>query len=112
MHRLRSGLAAGIAALEGRRTEAVGAYRGVVTDALEHGDGFEAANDALTAVVLLGVDEPALRALADEARAVFGRIGAALYLVRLDAAIAGVPVAMLSAPAPRSPSRTVRAAPS
>ena len=93
MRLLRTGLAAGIAALEGRRAEAIGAYRAVVGEALERGDGFEAANDALTAVVLLGTEEPSLRALADEARRLFGRVGARSYLARLDAAIAGPPVA-------------------
>ena len=93
MRLLRSGLAAGIAALEGRRMEAIGAYRGVVGEALERGDAFEAANDALTAVILLGTEGPALRALADEARRLFERVGALSYLAHLDAAIAGPPVA-------------------
>ena len=96
MRLLRTGLAAGIAALEGRRAEAIGAFRGVVGEALERGDGFEAANDALTAVVLLGTEEPSLRALADEARRLFERVGARSYLARLDAAIAGPPVASAS----------------
>jgi hypothetical protein len=93
---LRTSLAAGIAALEGRRAEAIGAYRGVVGEALERGDGFEAANDALTAVVLLGTEGPALAALADEARRLFERVGARSYLACLDAAIAGPPVATAS----------------
>jgi tetratricopeptide (TPR) repeat protein len=93
MRLLRTGLAAGIAALEGRRAEAIAAFRGVVGEALERGDGFEAANEALTAVVLLGTDEPSLRALADEARRLFERVGARSYLARLDGAIAGPPVA-------------------
>jgi class 3 adenylate cyclase/tetratricopeptide (TPR) repeat protein len=96
MRLLRTGLMAGIAALEGRRAEAIGAFRGVVGEALERGDDFEAANDALTAVVLLGAEEPSLRALADEARRLFERVGARSYLARLDAAIAGPPVAAAS----------------
>ena len=96
MRLLRTGLAAGIAALEGRRVEAIGAFRAVVSEALERGDGFEAANDALTAVVLLGTEEPSLRALADEARRLFERVGARSYLARLDAAITGLPVATAS----------------
>jgi hypothetical protein len=96
MQLLRAGLAAGIAALEGRRAEAIGAYRRVVTAALEQGVAFEAANEAVTAVVLLGTEEPSLRALADEARRVFERVGARSYLARLDAAIAGPPVAAAS----------------
>ena len=96
MHLLRTGLAAGIAALEGRRSEAIAAYRRVVAEALEHGAGFEAANEAVTAVVLLGADEPSLRALADEARRLFERVGARSYVARLDAAISGPPVAAAS----------------
>jgi len=96
MHLLRTGLTAGIAALEGRRAEAIHGYRTVVSEALERGEGFEAANEALTAVTLLGTGDPALQALADEVRRLFGRVGAASYLARLDAAIAGPPVAAAS----------------
>ena len=100
MHRLRTGLAAGIAALEGRRAEAVGPFRGIVTEALEHGDGFEAANDALTAVVLLGLVLTALVMVgAPLIEALFAAPGLALLVFWmapsiLFTALGAVPVAL------------------
>jgi class 3 adenylate cyclase/tetratricopeptide (TPR) repeat protein len=93
IRRLHAAMEAGIAALEGRRREAIGSYRAVVAEALRQGDGFEGAAEALNAVVLLGTDDAELRALAAQAREVLGRVGARPFLERLDAAIAGPPVA-------------------
>ena len=77
----------------GTPAEAIGGYRAVVAEALRQGDGYEGATEALDAVVLLGTDDAELRALAAQAREVLGRVGARPFLERLDAAIAGPPVA-------------------
>ena len=93
IRRLQAEMAAGIAALEGRRREAIGRYRTVVAESLQQGEGFEGASEALSAVVLLGADDTELQALAAQAREVLGRVGARPWLARLDAALIGPPVA-------------------
>ncbi len=81
---------AGIAALEGRSDEAAAGYG----EALKHyralGLDFELAGAALDWVLLLGPGTPEARAAADEARAIFERLGARPYLERLDAAMRDV----------------------
>jgi class 3 adenylate cyclase/tetratricopeptide (TPR) repeat protein len=79
---------AGVAALEGRREEALAGYRDAVRRLRAIGYDFEVARVQLDAALLLGVEAPELRAGADEARAVFERVRARPYLERLDAAIA------------------------
>jgi tetratricopeptide (TPR) repeat protein len=89
----RAAARAGVAALEGRTQEAVATYRDVVRRALERGEGFEAATDATQLVVLVGAADPAVQAMADDARALFERVGARPWLALLEAAMAGPPVA-------------------
>jgi len=79
---------AGIAALEGRRDEALASYRQVFAECLDFGMGFVYAERVLDAVRLLGADTPELREPAAEARAIFERLKAAPYLVWLDEALA------------------------
>jgi class 3 adenylate cyclase/tetratricopeptide (TPR) repeat protein len=105
MHRLRTELESGIAALEGRKAEAIGGFRAVVTESLRQGEGLEGAIAALEAVVLLGADDAELRALAGQAREVLGRVSANSFLARLDAAIAGPPVVAAVAPPPSTEAR-------
>ena len=98
---LRAATQAGVAALEGRGREAIDGYRRVVRADYDRGEDFEAAAQALQLVLLVGASDPAVRDLADEARAVFERVGARPWLARLDAALAGPPVATAgTAPAP------------
>ncbi len=90
---LRASVHGGVAALEGRRSETITVYREIVGRFMERGQAFEAATEATQLVMLVGADDPVVRTLADEARAVFERIGARPWLARLEAAIAGPPVA-------------------
>jgi class 3 adenylate cyclase/tetratricopeptide (TPR) repeat protein len=78
---------AGIAALEGRRDEAIAGYRDALKRYREIGFDFEVARVELDMLMLLGPDLPEARAAAEEARAVFERVGARPYLELLDAAI-------------------------
>ena len=83
----RAAVRAGVAALEGRRDEAITGYR----DALRRFEAIEShfprALVAVDFLVLLGPDEPAAVAAAQEARIVFDRVGARPYLERLEAAL-------------------------
>jgi hypothetical protein len=78
---------AGIAALEGRRDEAIADYRDALKGYREIGYDFQLARVELDMLMLLGRDLPEAHAAAEEARAVFERVGARPYLERLDAAI-------------------------
>ncbi len=83
----RTAARAGVAALEGRRDEAIAGYR----DALRRYEAmkfdFLRALAALDFLTLLGPDEPAAVAAAAEAREVFERVEARLFVERLDAAL-------------------------
>jgi len=89
---------AGIAALEGRRDEAIAGYRDALKRYREIGYDFQVARVALDMLILLGPDLPEAGAIADEARAVFERVGARAYLERLDAAIGDARTAGSAAP--------------
>ncbi len=84
----RSALRAGIAALEGRRDEAIAAYRDAVGRYRAAGEDLELACVGLDFVALVGPDEPTAYAAAIDSRAIFERVGARPYLERLDAALA------------------------
>jgi class 3 adenylate cyclase/tetratricopeptide (TPR) repeat protein len=88
LRRQRGAVRAAAAALAGRRDEAIAGFRDVVRAWTDEGDDWEAAADALVAVVLLGADDPVLAELAALARTVFERVGARPSLARLDAALA------------------------
>jgi class 3 adenylate cyclase/predicted ATPase len=103
----RLGARAGIAALEGRRQEAIAGFTEAVGRFRAIGADLFAAQAGLDLVVLVGPDEPAARAAAAESRAIFERVGARAYLDRLDAALAGGPREATSAPSvTRPPSPT------
>src|SRR6185369_5804721 len=65
---------AGVAALEGRRSEAVAGWLDAIARFRDLGYEFEAARAALDAVMLLGHDEPGLKDAVVHARAVFIRV--------------------------------------
>jgi len=81
-------LAGGIAALEGRRTEALAQFREAMAGYRALDLAFDEALTALDMVELLGADEAELRAAADSARATLTRLGATPLLERLDAGLA------------------------
>ena len=89
---------AGIAALEGRREEAVAGYREALARYRDLEQDFDVARLGLDFVLLVGADHPATRDAAAEARAIFERVGARPYLERLDAAMTGRPVERLPRP--------------
>lgn len=78
---------AGIAALEGRRDDTVTAYGEALRRFRALGLDFELARTALDLVLLVGPDTPEAVAAANEARAIFERLGARPYLDRLAAAM-------------------------
>ncbi len=88
VHVMRQTFAAGIAALEGRTSEALGQYR----DALRGWEELELPWDqALTAIDMaftIGSGEPAVGAAATTARAILEGLGAKAILARLDSAMA------------------------
>ncbi len=78
---------AGIAALEDRPDEALAGYREALDRLRAQGMDFALACTGLDFVLLVGPQEPAARAAADEARAIFERVQAHSYLELLDAAM-------------------------
>ena len=82
---------AGLAALEGRHVDALAGYRDAFRRYRDIGYDFEFARSVLDGLVVLGAAEPDLRRSAEEARAVFERVGATPYVAFLDAALAGQP---------------------
>jgi hypothetical protein len=89
----RTAVRAGIAALEGRRDEAIAGFRDALARLRAIGEDFELARTGLDFLLLVGPGEPAARAAADEARPIFERVGARPYLERLGAAAAGAATA-------------------
>jgi tetratricopeptide (TPR) repeat protein len=89
---------AGIAALEGRRDEAIAGYRDALKRYREIGYDFQVARVELDMLMLLGPDLPDARAAAEEARAVFERVGARPYLERLNATISDARIVGSAAP--------------
>jgi hypothetical protein len=94
---------AALAALEGRLAEAIAAYRAARSVLAAGGFTLDAALAALDFVFAVGPDVPEARAAAEEARVVFQRVRAKVYLERLDAVVG------LSAQTP-SPIPSVRTA--
>jgi tetratricopeptide (TPR) repeat protein len=79
-----AGLRAGVLALEGRRDEAVAAYRDVARRYDELGAAFDGAVYRLDAAKMLGIDTPEGAAAAADARSVFERLDARPFLTILD----------------------------
>jgi tetratricopeptide (TPR) repeat protein len=79
---------AGIAALDGRHDEAIAGYRDALARFRAVSRDFDVACTALDFVLLVGREDPSARAAAEEARAIFVRVGARPYLEHLEAAMA------------------------
>jgi class 3 adenylate cyclase/tetratricopeptide (TPR) repeat protein len=90
----RTGIRAGLLALDGRREDAVAAFRDAVSQLEDLGSRFEAAAMAVDAAVLVGADHPAVREMALALRPVLERCQARPTLERLDAALADAGVAV------------------
>jgi tetratricopeptide (TPR) repeat protein len=84
---------AAILAFEGRRSEAVQLYGEVVRRFRDLGTPVPAAITTMEAVTLLGLDDPQIRGLVDDARALWTKLGAQAMLERLDEAIGRGPLA-------------------
>ena len=80
-----STIRAGIAALEGRTTEALGLYRSALAGYREAGCRFDVALTILDMAALVGTDEPAVRSLIPEGRDILVSLGARPLIERLDA---------------------------
>jgi len=93
---------ADILALEGRRPEASRLFADVIRRYRELGVPNAAAETSLDFVLALGADDPAALAAAEEARALWTRLGARAALERLDEAITRGPIAPPSRPVARS----------
>ena len=76
---------AGIAALEGRRADALSGYRDALARYRAQGRDLDLARTSLDCVMLARPDGPEARAAAAEARAVFDRVRARPYLELLEA---------------------------
>jgi hypothetical protein len=79
---------AGIAALDGRIDDAVAGYRDALARFRAVNHDFNLACTALDFVLLVGAENPSALAAAEEARAIFERVGARPYLEHLKAAMA------------------------
>jgi class 3 adenylate cyclase/tetratricopeptide (TPR) repeat protein len=77
-------LRAGFAVIEGRRDEGIALYRAGLTGLRATGQRFGTALAIYDMAVLLGPDDPAVRSVIDEARAILEELGAKRLLDRLD----------------------------
>ena len=84
---VRLQFAAGVAALEGRRDDAMAAFREARASLERMEQQFAAARVSLDAIILLP-DEPEVRSWSDGARATFDAVRARPYLEKLDEALA------------------------
>ncbi len=80
---------AGLAALEGRRAEALEGYLAGLREHRAMGTRWELACTAIDMAVALGPTVPEVGAAGDEARAILVELGAVPFVARLDAALAG-----------------------
>ena len=85
----RQSIRAGIAALEGRTSEAIAGYRAAVAGWRELGLPWDEALTEVVAARVLGTGDPEIAAIADAARDILSSLGAVRMLAILDAAIAG-----------------------
>jgi hypothetical protein len=83
---IRREAGAALAAIDGRRAEALVGFTDAIRQWRELGLHVEAAVCALNLVTMLGASEPETRAAADEAGAVFARLGARPFQKLLAAA--------------------------
>ena len=108
---LRIGIEAGIAALDGRRDEAIGGYREAVRRARQFRTLGTAADLLLDAVYALPPGDPERTAFADEARALYAPAGAQAHLDRLDEAMARQPSVPHRSPEPVADGATLTTGP-
>jgi len=100
---VRREIEAALAALDGRRAESLAGFVDAGRRWHELGAEFEAAICALDLVIMLGATTPEARAAAEEAAALFRRLGAEPMLERLNEAASGT---RQTSPAARSPSES------
>jgi class 3 adenylate cyclase/tetratricopeptide (TPR) repeat protein len=84
----RATLRAGLAAIDGRSTEALGLYREALRGLHDLGLPWDQALTAIDMASLLDPTEPEVRAAADAARQILVGLGARPFVDRLDAALA------------------------
>jgi class 3 adenylate cyclase len=82
-------LGAGLAAIEGRRSESVRDIRAVLAEYTTMGLPWRQALGGLVLASLVGAGDTDVREMADTARATFSRLGAKPFIAYLDAALAG-----------------------
>jgi hypothetical protein len=87
----RMAFAAGVAALEGRTSEARTLYAEARRGLLDRGAIFEAALVAIDMATLLPPEDPDVIAAAEDARLLLDRLGARPFIDRLDRALAATP---------------------
>jgi tetratricopeptide (TPR) repeat protein len=87
---IRQQLNAAVAALEGRRGDALSGFRESRTVLRRLEQWFAAARHSLEAIIMLP-DDPEVRSWAEDARALFTELRAQPYLQRLDEALAAAP---------------------
>jgi hypothetical protein len=97
---------AAVMGLDGRRAEAASEHRAANAALLALGQRFDAAVIATEAMLLLP-DRPELRAMADTARETLTRLGAIVWLERLDAALAAATPAPAASPGAPPPARVI-----
>ncbi len=85
----RAGIEAGLAALEGRRAEAIAGYRTAIAGWRDLGLPWDEALTSIEFVRLIGVDDPDARAAAGSARAILEDLGAVRVLDLLDQLVGG-----------------------
>jgi class 3 adenylate cyclase/tetratricopeptide (TPR) repeat protein len=100
---LRVELRGGVAALEGRREDALALYRDAQRRFEELRDVVDLADAQLEMAALLGLDEPEARAAASAARQTWERLGAKAMIDQLDALEQRAGVATPRASRPSSP---------
>ena len=84
----RISIRAGLAALDGRKAEALSLYADAILRFRDLGVPVEQAFTAIEMATLLDPAEPEVRAAAEAARAILVRLGARPFIARLDAALA------------------------
>jgi tetratricopeptide (TPR) repeat protein len=77
-------LGAGVAALEGRRDDAISGIGHALDEVRALGARFIVADIEMFSAIALGPDDPATPALADEARSILASLGAVRWLERFD----------------------------
>ncbi|MCJ7710735.1 MAG: hypothetical protein MUQ32_07860, partial [Chloroflexi bacterium] len=80
---------AGLAAVEGRPADAIPLYRSAIAGFREYGVRFSLALAIFDMLTFIGPDDPAVRPLLDEGRAILSDLGATVVLDRFDVLVGG-----------------------